>query len=1114
MRGAFCAVVLLLAQPNASAQSVNLSTPAGSGAFGTTVTVLANGNYVVTDPSYDDGTTVDVGAVYLYNGKTHVVISTLKGSTANDKIGTSVKALANGNFVITSPSWHNGALANAGAATLGNGTTGVGGILSAANSLVGGGADNKVGSGGVFALDNGNYVILSPEWDNSSNTDAGAVTWGNGSSGISGVVSSGNSLVGGTSNNKVGGQGITGLTNGNYVVISSEWDNGSNTDAGAVTWGNAATGVSGVVSAANSLVGSSSNDRLGSSGVTVLANGNFVVVSPQWDNGSATDAGAATWGNGSTGLSGTVSAANSFVGSNTADQVGLDGVKALTNGNYVVSSSYWNASAGAVSWGNGITGSSGVVSVANSLISSNPDSYVGSVVTPLTNGNYVVGSPAWDGNDYDIGAATWCNGATGLSGIVSDANSLVGSSGSDYVGLVVTALTNGNYVVGSQYVNGNKGAATWANGNTGITGQITSSNSLIGESVDDAVGTTITALTNGNYVVTSPGWSVPGQSNSNAYGATTFGNGTTGMTGVISYWNSLVGDQAVDQVGFGGVTALANGNYVVYSPFHANSGGAFSWCNGTVGTVRSVAANNPISTQAGNYYAPRYVTALTNGNYVLSRPGYPSANGSAAFVDGTTGFGSFDPSASFVGTAFGDRISQTGIFPLQNGNYIIVSPGSLNQGIITLGDGAYRLSGNPSSCNSVYGSTGNGASSIVYDYNYTNSYLLVGRPADNLVTIFAPAGQTMPTTTETGSVTITGSASTPIVNYATCKVIAVLRPSGALPVSGVVDSKEWIAGAPITGTVSGATKTFAARHYEITPAANASTATGTVTLYFKQAEFDLFNSDPGATDHLPTGSSDAQGIANLRIYKYSGTSNDGSTGLPATYTNGVSIIDPADGSIIWNTLLSRWEVSFSVTGFSGFFVGGEPSVPLPVSLLSFTGKREGSLNKLTWTTASEMNNRGFSLERSLDGNHYSAIAFIASKASGGSSNSTLNYSFNDNTTAARAYYRLVQTDFDGRIKTSAIVLLRNGTTDALAITSLYPNPASTSVRLSLENAAGGIVTLFVTDMHGRIVLTDKRALFNGANAIQLDIAGLSPGTYSVKAANANGDMVYATFVKL
>jgi hypothetical protein len=86
-----------------SSQSTNISGPAGSGKFGN----------VVTDPNYDEGATVDVGAVYLYNGSTNALISTLKGSNTNDRVGWDVVLLTKGNFVVRSYSWNG----NRGAAT-------------------------------------------------------------------------------------------------------------------------------------------------------------------------------------------------------------------------------------------------------------------------------------------------------------------------------------------------------------------------------------------------------------------------------------------------------------------------------------------------------------------------------------------------------------------------------------------------------------------------------------------------------------------------------------------------------------------------------------------------------------------------------------------------------------------------------------------------------------------------------------------------------------------------------------------------------------------------------------------------------------------------------------
>ncbi len=174
--------------------------PAAGNQFGATVLPLTSGNVVVTSPGDDVGGT-DAGAVYLFNGLTGALISTLRGSTANDQVGAfGVTALSNGNYVVRSNIWDNGAVLNAGAVTWGSGTVGVSGVVSAANSLVGSTASDLVGAFGVTALSNGNYVVRSPDWDNGAANDAGAVTWSSGTSGVSGVVSAANSVIGSTPN--------------------------------------------------------------------------------------------------------------------------------------------------------------------------------------------------------------------------------------------------------------------------------------------------------------------------------------------------------------------------------------------------------------------------------------------------------------------------------------------------------------------------------------------------------------------------------------------------------------------------------------------------------------------------------------------------------------------------------------------------------------------------------------------------------------------------------------------------------------------------------------------------------------------------------------------------
>src|SRR5262249_16118953 len=151
----------------------------------------------------------------------------------------------------------------------------------------------------------GHFVIQSPLW-NGGNTQVGAVTWGNAYTGFdvtaAGNVTSNNSLVGSRANDHLGSGGIAALANGNYLVCSPEWDNGAAApDAEGVTWANGYNGINGAVTKDNSLVGTTTNDKVGSDGVIELENGNFVVGSPDWNNGAALGAGAVTWGNGTVG---------------------------------------------------------------------------------------------------------------------------------------------------------------------------------------------------------------------------------------------------------------------------------------------------------------------------------------------------------------------------------------------------------------------------------------------------------------------------------------------------------------------------------------------------------------------------------------------------------------------------------------------------------------------------------------------------------------------------------------------------------------------------------------------------------------------------------------------
>lgn len=719
--------------------------------FGYPTLPLPSGNVVVA--KFGDGTSQQ-GAVYLYNGFTAALVSVITGSQPNDRVGSGgVTLLTNGNYVISSTNWRNGGNANAGAVTWANGISGISGVVSTANSIVGSQTGDFVGTA-ILTLTNGNFVTSSFNWANGGNVNAGAVSWGNGTNGTNalglfGAVSALNSIVGSQAGDQVSSRGVTKLTNDNYVVSSPSWANGGNANAGAATWGNGtngtnALGLFGAVSALNSFVGTQANDNVSlthyffvNSGITALTNGNYVVSSPDWANGANVQAGAATWGNGTTGrnalgLFGAVSALNSIVGILANDHVSIGtnlfgvplGIVALTNGNYVIASPDWangvpNPRVGAATWGNGMTGKNalglfGPVSALNSFVGIQADDAVSGCTAPvsaggiiaLTNGNYVVGSPSWRNSSpvSRVGAATWGNGTTGknalgLLGAVTAANSFVGDSSiysTDQVGEFIVALTNGNYVVQSNVLSG-AGGATWGNGTTGKNGLgtfglVSAANSIVGDQANDGVGGLVVPLTSGNYVVVSNIWQ---DSMGNQVGAVTWANGTNGtdalgLYGFVSTMNSIVGSQSGDQVGLNGVVELTNGNYVILSPVWSNgvntSAGAATWANGTNGTTASGLyeavsdTNSFVGTQALDYVG-NFVTPLANGNYVVRSSNWANGGnaqaGAVTWGNGTTG--------QFSGGGFG---------AVSVGNSFVGSQASDqigDNGILSLSSGDYLI---------------------------------------------------------------------------------------------------------------------------------------------------------------------------------------------------------------------------------------------------------------------------------------------------------------------------------------------------------------------------------------------------------------------------------------
>lgn len=178
----------------------------------------------------------------------------------------------------------------------------------------------------------------------------------------------------------------------------------------------------------------------------------------------------------------------------------------------------------------------------------------------------------------------------------------------------------------------------------------------------------------------------------------------------------------------------------------------------------------------------------------------------------------------------------------------------------------------------------------------------------------------------------------------------------------------------------------------------------------------------------------------------------------------------------------------------------------PIELLYFRADVIGQIVKISWQTATELNNDFMAVERSSDGRHFEEIGRLQGM---GTSLEPHSYSLLDETPwPGTSYYRLRQVDFDGtETRYDVAVVTIAGLTGQWR---LFPVPATTEVQLVLPDAAEHPVTLHVFDAAGRLVLT--QSLSEGSSGTSLSVSSLPSGKYTLQA-TAERTAVYLPFIK-
>ena len=169
---------------------------------------------------------------------------------------------------------------------------------------------------------------------------------------------------------------------------------------------------------------------------------------------------------------------------------------------------------------------------------------------------------------------------------------------------------------------------------------------------------------------------------------------------------------------------------------------------------------------------------------------------------------------------------------------------------------------------------------------------------------------------------------------------------------------------------------------------------------------------------------------------------------------------------------------------------------VPVELTSFSASASENVVTLDWSTATELNNRGFNIERSSEKNEWRTIGFIEGK---GTTSEPQHYMYSDNLNDVKSnkvYYRLKQIDNDGTYKYSNIVEV-GIVPSSFTLSQNYPNPfnPSTKIKYSIPQSSKVVVKVF--DMLGKEVATlvneEKEA---GTYEITWNAQNLPSGVYS------------------
>ncbi len=215
--------------------------------------------------------------------------------------------------------------------------------------------------------------------------------------------------------------------------------------------------------------------------------------------------------------------------------------------------------------------------------------------------------------------------------------------------------------------------------------------------------------------------------------------------------------------------------------------------------------------------------------------------------------------------------------------------------------------------------------------------------------------------------------------------------------------------------------------------------------------------------------------------------------------------DYAPYGTVVNTVNKTAKIS-GIIGFSDFILFKGSIVSLPIELLDFNAIKNSNVIDINWATAAEINNDFFTIEKSSNGLEFETVTIV--KGAGNSSNKIEYYTVDDNPYKGISYYRLKQTDYDGKFTFSKLVAVDFTETSNNLSFDIFPNPISqnesTNIRINQFQPETEVLVvvrnLLGQELYSKVLMTD----FSGNSIIAVDVENRLPaGTYLIIGTSLN-----------